>query len=94
MTVEQEGALDQRGPCPECGGEVDAYFTCHTYPGGTRDDGSVQWYVCSSCDSAYEFFCLEDDCDWHYTWGLNPKNPRSEANEQHRPDWLKGQCPL
>ena len=33
-------------------------------------------------------YCANDNCDWSYDWGLNPMNPRAEANEKDRPDWL------
>lgn len=46
-----------------------------------------------------EFYCegtklpLDPDyayvgCGWGYTWGLNPRNPRSAHNERERPGWL------
>jgi hypothetical protein len=35
---------------------------------------------------------MDDDnpseCGWRYTHGLNPRNPRSAANEAHRPPWI------
>jgi hypothetical protein len=74
--------------CPECGREVVYNLTCHTYGHGDR------FYACMPCDSAVEYICagqLDDKptgCDWRYTHGLNPRNPRAEANEHHRPPWL------
>lgn len=48
------------------------------------------------CDSAIEYMCsslwyLSDSpapCDWSYTHGLNPNNPRFAAEQESRPDWL------
>jgi hypothetical protein len=31
---------------------------------------------------------MVDDCNWEFTHGLNPKNPRAVANEKKRPEWL------
>lgn len=76
---------DQR--CPECGGEVSAMLTCHTYP-QSCPDGTLAWYSCMPCDSATDYFCDNDDCGWDYTAGLNPRNPRAAANESKRPAWL------
>ena len=71
--------------CPECGGKVWWDFTCHTWP-QTTADGKEQWMACLGCDSAIEYLC--DNCFWCYTDGLNPRSPRTEANEQKRPAWL------
>jgi hypothetical protein len=69
--------------CPQCGTlEVIGYDSCHTWFDGTR------WMSCQGCFSAMHIFCGNDDCDWSYDWGLNPRNPRSEENEKDRPDWL------
>jgi hypothetical protein len=74
--------------CPECGREVVYDLTCHTY----GQDG--KFYACMPCDSAVEYICtgqLEDEptgCEWRYTHGLNPKNPRAARNEENRPPWL------
>jgi hypothetical protein len=73
--------------CPECGGPVVYGLTCHTYRMGER------WYSCLPCDSAVEYICANQyddigDCDWRYTHGLNPGNPRTAKNEEFRPPWL------
>lgn len=81
--------------CPVCGGKVAYDLTCHTYA-QRRDNGTEAWMACMPCDSAISYFCtawLEDDapagaCQWEYTHGLNPGNPRSPANEASRPAWL------
>ena len=44
---------------------------------------------CLPCDSAVDFYCVEDGCRWFYTHGLNPRNPRAAENETHRPRWLE-----
>lgn len=85
------------GPCPQCGGPTRAYDTCHTYP-STQPDGTKRWMACLGCYSAARIDCKANDgdgCGWPgYEWGLNPGNPRAVDNEQHRPSWLKGECPL
>ena len=74
--------------CPECGSiDIAAYDTCHTWGG---DESGKGWMSCQGCGTALHIFCCEDDCDWSYDWGLNPKNPRSVREEQYRPAWLKG----
>jgi hypothetical protein len=46
------------------------------------------------CDSAVEYFCASQyddepgECEWRYTHGLNPRNPRSADNEKRRPPWI------
>ena len=100
--------------CPQCGHEkVYADFTCHTWPGGTRADGSEQWMACQGCGSAIRYACgcwLDDEvpnpedpdglwiyrepeceCQWDYTHGLNPRNPRKDREEESRPPWLEGE---
>jgi hypothetical protein len=81
-------------PCPDCGGIVRYNLTCHTW--GGKPDGTG-WRACLPCDSAFEFACalpdhdgdlLLDGCGWGYTWGLNPRNPRSVSNETRRPPWI------
>lgn len=77
--------------CPRCGSEVVYNLTCHTY--GSDEGG---WFACMPCDSAIEYVCVrqyDDDppepvCDWRYTHGLNPRNPRAAANEACRPSWI------
>jgi hypothetical protein len=77
--------------CPRCGGPVDSYPTCHTWP-QSRPGRSPQWMACLPCDSATEWICDsdpdEDDCYWSYTEDLNPGNPKAAANELNRPSWL------
>ncbi len=73
--------------CPRCQSQVIYDYTCHTYPGSIRD-GKVQWLACITCDSAHWLSCQNESCDWSYTYGLNPGNPRSEQNEGERPEWL------
>lgn len=34
------------------------------------------------------FACANDTCDWRYTHGLNPDNPRAVVNEKNRPTWI------
>ena len=71
--------------CPTCAHEIVWDWTCHTWRSGTT------WVSCLGCDSAVSFRCNNDDyCPWEYTWGLNPGNPRTEANEANRPAWLTG----
>jgi hypothetical protein len=81
--------------CPECGGKVAYDLTCHTWPQQQRDGGSERFMTCMPCDSAIEYLCTEwlrDDkpgeCNWRYTHGLNPRNPRSAANDAKRPAWI------
>lgn len=46
------------------------------------------------CDSAIEYLCAAQyddepgECEWRYTHGLNPRNPRAAENEKRRPPWL------
>jgi len=74
--------------CPECGREVVYSLTCHTY----GQDG--KFYACMPCDSAVDYVCAGqfDDkptgCEWEYTHGLNPRNPRAARNEERRPSWI------
>ena len=70
----------------ECGQPVLWDYTCHTW--SDCADDTETWMSCINCASAIEFRCAEG-C-WSYTWGLNPRNPRVEQNEQHRPTWLVG----
>lgn len=74
-------------PCPWCGGRVVDTGSCHTY--GGNEDGTG-WMMCfPACWSAVEFYCVDNDtCEWSYTWGLNPRNPRAHSNSMHRPDWI------
>lgn len=75
--------------CPECGGLIRVSLTCHTYPQNGR------WVSCLPCASAYLLECWgtnvnlddpdDEGCGWSYTWGLNPRNPRSLKNEEFRP---------
>ncbi len=74
--------------CPRCNGEVVWDWACHTYP-RTYPSGQVVYFACMPCDSAIRFDCWEDDCQWHYTWGLNSNNPRAAKQEADRPDWLE-----
>lgn len=78
--------------CPECGGPVEHTGTCHTY--GWKEDGSGG-LACIGCWSAIRLYCVYDygpdedrGCGWEYTWGLNPKNPRSKDNNLCRPSWI------
>lgn len=80
-------------PKPDCDGEVGWDFTCHTYPTTHARKGAdpvVTWMSCLPCDSAIHYQCsrLYDGCDWEYTDGLNPGNPRAVANAKRRPAWL------
>lgn len=72
--------------CPQCGGEVDHLLTCHTYS-QRLEDGTERWMSCLPCDSATDWYCLSEDCDWDWTCGLNPRNPRAEENATHAPPW-------
>jgi hypothetical protein len=75
--------------CPQCGTQpVLTLGACHTWPGDSREDGSIMWMGCQGCNSATYYYCQEEECDWHYTHGLNTLNPRSEKNELSRPEWL------
>lgn len=51
--------------CPACGHDkISADFACHTWPGGTRPDGTEQWMSCQDCGSAIEYSCgcwLDDE---------------------------------
>jgi hypothetical protein len=85
---------DAAAACPECGGKVVYDLACHTWP-QTRPGGGVTFMSCMPCDSAIEYYCVAqyaDDspgtCAWEYTHGLNPRNPRSAANEAKRPAWI------
>lgn len=73
--------------CPQCG-STDIYWslTCHTYALG--DGENKRWKSCLPCDSAVHYACAADECDWDYTHGLNPGNPRAAVNETYRPPWL------
>lgn len=75
-------------PCPACGTETDWYLTCHTFRQGGR------WCACLPCDSATEWFCTSEDCEWSYTQGLNPGNPDAEANERDRPSWVSDETAM
>ena len=75
--------------CPKCDSAVVRYMTCHTYQNGCDSDGNALWVACYGCNSAEEYSCASETCDWVYTYGLNPLNPRSAANEANRPDWLE-----
>lgn len=72
--------------CPVCGSPVVWDYTCHTYQQGGR------WMACLPCDSAIVYSCAGDPngegCGWSFDHGLNPGNPRAEANEKRRPPWL------
>lgn len=58
--------------CPECGhNEVRVSLACHTWPGGTRSDGSTQWMACQGCDSALNYWC---SC-WLNDEVVNPDDP-------------------
>lgn len=70
--------------CPECGCTNIVWdHACHTWPQGGG------WMSCIRCDSAMRYSC--GCCDWSFTHGLNPDNPRSAKNEASRPTWLP--CP-
>jgi hypothetical protein len=49
---------------------------------------------CLPCDSAVEYVCPTDDCDWCYTHGLNKRNPRWEREQTFRPQWLPEELPV
>lgn len=76
-----------KSPCPDCGGVVYWYLTCHTWP-NTGPGGRVTYMSCLPCDSATHYSCYH--CDWEYTAGLNPNNPRSAKNEEKRHGWAEG----
>ena len=66
--------------CPKCGTEeIQAVPACHTY---LTDKG---WYSCMGCYSAIRYEC--NNCDWEFTHGLNPKNPRAKVNSENEPSW-------
>lgn len=71
--------------CPRCGGPVDYTLTCHTWP--QTVDGRTTWMSCHPCDSAIGWYCLDDDCAWEWTQGLNPRNPRAADNDEMEPAW-------
>jgi hypothetical protein len=71
--------------CPECGARVTYDLGCHTYQQNDR------WLNCMGCGSAVLYECVS--CDWDYTHGLNPRNPRAQRNEPNRPKWLAGVSP-
>lgn len=87
--------------CPECGGPVEADLGCHTWPRTiTNSDGTKreQYMSCMPCDSATIWSCetrwMDEDelngrvtCEWTWTEGLNPGNPRAEENETRNPHW-------
>ncbi len=73
--------------CPQCGADVVYDLVCHTWSTRT-DDGREVWMACVGCSSAIGYDCT--NCEWHYTDGLNSRNPRSPENERHRPQWLDG----
>lgn len=78
--------------CPKCPGTATVYliFSCHTWP-----NSRGQWMSClNGCSSAGVLYCSNEDCDWDYTWGLNPRNPQAADNEKNRPLWLVGGWPL
>lgn len=85
-----ENIIDNPGHCPRCGGKVESFGT---WPGYTKPDGTIQWMACMGCSSAIEFICTEN-CGWSYTWGHNPNNPRFAHEEERRPSWLEGECPV
>lgn len=75
--------------CPGCGTKpVWVGMSCHTY----EMHGS--WVSCMDCGSAGWLYCENEECHWNYEWGLNPNNPRAEANERFRPSWLVGKWPF
>jgi hypothetical protein len=78
---------DEPVRCPRCGGSnIYWSLTCHTYATGDGED--ERWKSCLPCDSAVHYGCADEACNWDYTHGLNPGNPRSAVNEKHRPPWL------
>jgi hypothetical protein len=67
--------------CPTCASPNVAWeYTCHTYL------IEKTWMACQPCDSAVRYLCC--DCDWSYTDGLNPGNPRTVQNAGAKPVWL------
>lgn len=92
--------------CPWCGSDVVVDLGCHTWPRKvTREDGSTfeQFMSCMPCDSATVWSCetfwmIEGDeelqgrtpCNWSWTDGLNPRNPRAEENDERNPHWEDG----
>lgn len=79
--------------CPECDGPVSHIGTCQTY--GWDDEGN-RGRSCVGCWSAILLYCVREydqdedhiGCGWEYTWGLNPRNPRSKDNNLCRPSWI------
>lgn len=76
-----------RHACPKCEGYVQRSFTCHTHQ-SRLSNGKDIWVSCLTCDSAVQYACEADGCDWYYVNGLNPKNPRAADNELRRPQWM------
>lgn len=74
--------------CPWCGGKVGWRYDCHTWKQGER------WMSCLPCDSAVEYYCREEGCDWCYTHGLNTGNPRWLREQEFRPGWLPEALPV
>lgn len=73
--------------CPKCESiDVVWDFACHTWP-NQRDSGTI-FMSCFGCDSAREYICMEDDCNWNYTHGLNPLNPRFADEQESKPNWV------
>jgi len=69
--------------CPQCGGETASIPVCVTWMGSEG-----RWVGCFGCGSALEFYCADlDICDWSWTCGLNPENPRSVENDLRSPPW-------
>ena len=78
---------ENKPSCMICGSDKLYYtYDCHTYEGR---DGT--WMACRPCDSAIYYGCTQ--CEWSYTHGLNPKNPREEKNRLNKPIWLEGDTP-
>ena len=74
--------------CPRCESTlIRVGNSCHTY------EQNGKWVSCMNCGSAGDLYCDTEDCHWNYEWGLNPRNPRAEANEKNRPTWLVGKWP-
>lgn len=72
--------------CPKCGSDNVAWDTaCHTWP--NERAGGV-FYACIGCDSARKYICMEKGCDWRYTHGLNPDNPRFGNEQKSKPVWV------
>lgn len=63
-------------------------YTCHTWQQGGK------WKSCLPCDSAAEYACRSEDCDWIYVHGLNSGNPRWFREQEFRPVWLPEQLPV